>query len=84
MSTSVPLSARGVAIPVTIEGRQASAGDATLAEPISVSPDYFSVLGTPLIQGREFVESRSDRRGPSCDRGSQHSGEILAGRFADW
>jgi predicted permease len=57
MSTSVPLSARGTANPVTIEGRQASAGDATLAEPISVSPDYFSVLGTPLVQGREFVES---------------------------
>ena len=56
MSTSFPLVARGAASPVTVEGRTNRAGDTTMAENIAVSPDYFRVLGAPLVEGRAFTD----------------------------
>lgn len=62
MSSSVPL---GSAAPrpaaVTVESRAIRATDATLAEIVVVSPDYFNALGVPLLSGRFFDES--DRTG---------------------
>lgn len=57
MSTNVPLSGNRTSIPLTIEASTRSSKDATLADFISVSPDYFTVLGTPLLQGRGFSEA---------------------------
>jgi len=56
MSTSFPMGTRGVPNPVTVEGRAASNGDSTLAETVSVSPDYFRVLGAPQVEGRDFSD----------------------------
>ena len=56
MSTSFPLNARGNANPVTLEGLSVRSGEATLAEAVSVTPDYFRVLGTPLLAGRVLTE----------------------------
>ncbi len=56
MSTSVPLSRTGTPGPITVEA-PVNAGESTLAEIISVSPDYFRTLETPLIQGRFLTES---------------------------
>jgi predicted permease len=44
-----------------IEGRIAAAGEAPTAELGVVTPDLFHVLGTPLIRGRFFTESDSDK-----------------------
>jgi putative ABC transport system permease protein len=61
MSSSVPLSkASPNPAAVTVEGRAVRAADATLAEIVVVSPDYFKALGAPLLAGRFFDES--DRR----------------------
>ena len=56
MSTSFPMGARGVPNVVTVEGRAVSAGDSTLAEIVSVSPDYFHVLGAPQVEGRAISD----------------------------
>jgi predicted permease len=57
MSTGVPLSQGSPPAPITVEGLANRAGDATLADVIGVSPDYFAALGTPLVSGRFFTES---------------------------
>jgi predicted permease len=57
MSTAVPLSQAGTPISITVEGLASRAGDATLADVIGVSPEYFAALGTPLVSGRLFTES---------------------------
>ena len=56
MSTSFPMGARGVPNPVTIEGRADGSVDSTLAEVVSVSPDYFLALGAPQAEGRPFSD----------------------------
>jgi predicted permease len=56
MSTSFPMGARGVPNPVTVEGRAAGSQDSTLAEVVSVSPDYFRLLGAPQVEGRSFSD----------------------------
>jgi predicted permease len=60
MSTAVPLSQGSTPIPITVEGLASRAGDATLADVIGVSPDYFAALGTPLVSGRLIAESDQD------------------------
>lgn len=57
MSTEAPLSQRSTPIPITVEGLANRAGDATLADVIGVSPEYFAALATPLVSGRLFAES---------------------------
>ena len=64
MSTSFPMAARGVPNPVTQEGRDIPAGQSTLAESISVSPDYFKVLGAPLLTGRVFTDADQQGAAP--------------------
>jgi predicted permease len=62
MSSSIPLTrASPNPAAVTVESRAVRASDATLAEIVVVSPDYFKALGAPLLAGRFFDES--DRRG---------------------
>ena len=57
MGTAVPLSQGNPPAPITVEGLAGPAGDSTLADIIGVSPDYFTVLRTPLVSGRFFTES---------------------------
>jgi putative ABC transport system permease protein len=42
---------------VTFEGQAVRAGESTLADVVSVSPDYFAVMGARIVQGRVFLES---------------------------
>lgn len=56
LTTVVPFANTPVKAPVQIEGR-ALDGDASIAELITVSDDYFSVLNIPLARGRIFAES---------------------------
>ena len=57
MSTEVPMSRGGTPTTITLEDRAARDGGLTAAETISVSPDYFRTLETPLYRGRFFNES---------------------------
>ena len=57
MATDVPLSQVAAPFQITVEGLNSRAGEATLADIIGVSPDYFEVLGTPLVSGRFFTDS---------------------------
>jgi predicted permease len=43
--------------PFVIEGRPADSERAPVAEFANVSPNYFEILGTPVIQGRVFLDS---------------------------
>src|SRR5215471_4975578 len=45
------------------EGFTGSAAEALAAESTSVTPDFFRVLGTPLVRGRMFTES--DEKAPA-------------------
>ena len=58
---SLPLSRQRNLTPIEIEGRPAaSAAEAPTAEIASVTPDYFSVLGTPLVAGRFFNDGDNE------------------------
>jgi predicted permease len=48
------------AMPITVEGYTPAAGEETYAQPRFVSANFFSLLGIPLLSGREFTEA--DRR----------------------
>jgi predicted permease len=56
-SNSLPMGAARNGLPFVIEGRPADSERAPVAEFAGVSPNYFDVLGTPLIQGRIFLDS---------------------------
>ncbi|MGB7750363.1 MAG: ABC transporter permease [Candidatus Acidiferrales bacterium] len=56
-SNSLPMGAARNAFPFVIEGRPLDSERAPVAEFAGVSPNYFDVLGTPLIQGRVFLDS---------------------------
>jgi predicted permease len=55
ISTSVPLSGSTNRARLTIEGF--STTEPSVMELVSVSPDYFEVLKTPLVEGRSFAET---------------------------
>jgi predicted permease len=57
MSTAVPLSLGARPFPIIVEGLASRAGEVSAADIIGVSPDYFAVLGTPLVAGRLLSES---------------------------
>jgi predicted permease len=57
LSTNLPLTRNLFRASFELEGQQAVQGDLATAEIVSVSPEYFSVLGTPLVRGREFAET---------------------------
>ena len=52
MTSSVPLTGTLNPFPFSIEDRPAVTGDALQAETVSVTPEYFTTLGTPLLRGR--------------------------------
>jgi len=56
-SNSLPMGAARNAFPFTIEGRPDDSERAPVAEFANVSPTYFDILGTPVIQGRVFSDS---------------------------
>jgi predicted permease len=45
---------------LTVEGRDVQSDHSTVVERSSVSPDYFHLLGIPLLRGRLFNESDND------------------------
>ena len=58
---SLPLSRAKNLTPIVIDDRPpASAGEAPTAEISSVTPDYFSLLGTPLVAGRSLNDGDNE------------------------
>jgi putative ABC transport system permease protein len=57
ITNSVPTSTDLNQSPVTFEGQAVRAGESTLADVVTVSPDYFAVMGARILQGRVFQES---------------------------
>jgi putative ABC transport system permease protein len=55
LATTVPLAQAPPRVPIRAEGAIVD-GDAAPAGLIIVSPDYFSVLGIPIVRGRSFAE----------------------------
>jgi predicted permease len=56
-TNSLPMGGGRNGFPFTIEGRPDDSKSTPIAEFAGVSPTYFDILGTPLIQGRVFVDS---------------------------
>jgi predicted permease len=56
-TNSLPMSGGRNGFPFTIEGRPDDSKSTPIAEFAGVSPTYFDILGTPLIQGRAFSDS---------------------------
>jgi predicted permease len=56
-SNSLPMGSARNGFPFVIEGRPADSERAPVAEFANVSPNYFEILGTPVIQGRVFLDS---------------------------
>jgi predicted permease len=57
ITSNLPLTGNTNTAPIAIEGQTTLSADATLAELVSVSPDYFTVMGTPLLDGRFLSDS---------------------------
>jgi len=57
LTTSVPLGGNINQNLFTIENRAVQPGESLLGDLISITPDYFKALGTPLLEGRYFTES---------------------------
>lgn len=57
VTTSAPLTNPGFNVPITVEGNTSPGGEGLRASMVSASPDYFSALGTPLLDGRFLAES---------------------------
>jgi putative ABC transport system permease protein len=56
-TNSLPMGGGRNGFPFTIEGRPDDSRTTPIAEFAGVSPNYFDVLGTPLIRGRAFLDS---------------------------
>jgi len=54
---SLPMGGGRNGFPFTVEGRPEDSKSAPIAEFAGVSPNYFDILETPLIQGRAFNDS---------------------------
>lgn len=61
MTTSLPLGEINNSAPVAVEGNIRADGESNTATLVSVSPDYFNAMQTPLMEGRTFAET--DQRG---------------------
>ena len=58
MVVPAPMISAGVNLPFNIVGTPPpSAGTSRTADYVSVTPDYFHVLGIPLLAGRYFNEA---------------------------
>jgi predicted permease len=60
-TNSLPLAAARNGFPFTIVGRPTDSERAPIAEFASVTPGYFGVLRVPLLAGRNFAESDTDK-----------------------
>ncbi|HEY0705083.1 MAG TPA: ABC transporter permease [Candidatus Acidoferrales bacterium] len=56
-TNSLPMGGGRNGFPFTIEGRPNDSKTTPVAEFAAVSPNYFELLGTPVIQGRVFTDS---------------------------
>jgi putative ABC transport system permease protein len=56
-TNSLPMGGGRNGFPFVIEGRPNDSRTTPIAEFAGVSPNYFDVLGTPLIRGRAFLDS---------------------------
>ena len=63
LSSVTPISGAGAARFVSIEGRPQRPEDRRYTSLNRVSPRYFETLGTPLIEGRDFVFQDAGRPG---------------------
>ncbi len=60
-TNSLPLSSGRNGFPFTIAGRPTDSERAPIAEFASITPDYLQVLQVPLLAGRNFAESDTDK-----------------------
>jgi len=60
-TNGLPLSGGRNSFPFTIVGRPTDSERAPVAEFASATPDYFRVLQVPLLAGRNFAESDTDK-----------------------
>ncbi len=63
LSTTLPMSGSNIDVGLTIEGRPVDPTQRTGAPLFSISPEYFSTMGIPLVKGRRFTE-RDDEKAP--------------------
>ena len=63
-SNSLPMGSARNGFPFVIEGRPADSERSPVAEFAGISPDYFEILGTPLMQGRVFLDSDEPKSQP--------------------
>jgi predicted permease len=63
-SNSLPMGSARNGFPFVIEGRPADSERSPVAEFAGISPNYFEILGTPLIQGRVFLDSDEPKSQP--------------------
>ncbi|MFL6334299.1 MAG: ABC transporter permease [Pyrinomonadaceae bacterium] len=61
-TSKLPVSGTGVSGEFAIEGRPAQPGEQPVADRRIVTPDYFRVMGVPLISGRFFDERDAGRQ----------------------
>jgi putative ABC transport system permease protein len=60
----VPLSREHVKMGFGVEGYTAQPGEFVIGIPYGVGPDYFSVVGTPLLKGRALTDSDTSSSQP--------------------
>jgi len=63
-SNSLPMGSARNGFPFVIEGRPADSERSPVAEFAGISPNYFEILGTPVIQGRVFLDSDEPKSQP--------------------
>lgn len=59
--TQLPLSENTWAMEITLDGPSAN-GTPSSADAAAITPDYFKVMGIPLMQGREFTADDGDHK----------------------
>lgn len=64
ISTSLPISGGDGTGDLTIEGRAAAPGELGAVTTRNTTPDYFAVMGIPLVRGRSFDEHDDASREP--------------------
>jgi predicted permease len=65
VTSAVPLDVNRSSASFAIESRPVETTERPVAEFTAVSPDYFRVMGTPLLRGRFFVEGDNEQAAPA-------------------